>query len=225
MTKKLTLTVLVFLFTIISIKGQDEPKVIIFKPSSETFEGEENIKSEKNSFKLGLIEAIYGSYAVYYERALNNKFTFDAGFGATFSNLIMELEPRFGFRPIGSTSEYYTYNYGRIISFGAKYYLSEVYEDYYFAFSYFNRNYIWDHFPNGDRGRGLTYKENYRISAPQLLFGYSWLGDAGLVLDTFAGIGFTKFSTDIYSTDTDKIETFEESLPTFRFGMKLGIIF
>jgi len=223
MFKKQMLATITILLLCLSAYSQTEPKVIVFKPDSE--DSDDNRMPELNSIKLGLIEAIYGSYSVYYERAIHKHFTLDVGLGATFSNTIMTLEPRFEFRPIGISSEYFTYNYGRSFSFGGKYYLSESFDEYYFAFSYFSRSYIWEHFPNGDKGKTLTYNENFKMSAPQILFGYSWLGDAGLVLDTYAGIGFTKFSADLYSTDSDKIESYTETLPTFRFGMKLGIVF
>lgn len=115
--------------------GDEPTKVLVFKQEKSTFQRE--VKPELNAIKFGVLDAVYGSYSLFYERALNKNFTMEAGIGATYSDRLLDIAPDgidvIRDYSISNTRDYFTFKYGTAISLQAKYYLSEVFEEFYFS--------------------------------------------------------------------------------------------
>lgn len=207
--------------------GDGPTKVLVFKQEKTTYQRE--VKPELNAVKFGVFDAFYGSYTLFYERALNKNFTMEAGLGVTYSDRLLDLPPD-GIDIIRDYSfidprEYFTFNYGTAFSLQAKYYLSEVFDEFYFSAGLNYRKFDWELYPNGDRGATLRKQESLRFSGPQVNVGYAWVYDSGFFLDGNIGISFSNYETILYDAPNDRLVTDNYSKPEFRIGLKVGFIF
>jgi hypothetical protein len=202
-------------------------KVLVFKQEKTTYQRE--VKPELNAVKFGVFDAVYGSYSLFYERALNKHFAMEAGLGATYSDRLLDITPdgidiirNYSF---SNTRDYFTFKYGTAFSLQVKYYLSEVFEEFYFSGGLNYRKYDWDFFPNGDRGITMRKTESLRFSGPQVNVGYAWIYDSGFFLDGNLGVSFSNYETILYDAPNDRLVTDTYTKPEIRIGLKVGFIF
>lgn len=207
--------------------GDGPTKVLVFKQEKSTFQRE--VKPELNAIKFGVLDAVYGSYSLFYERALNKNFTMEAGIGATYSDRLLDIAPDgidvIRDYSISNSRDYFTFKYGTAFSLQAKYYLSEVFEEFYFSAGLNYRKYDWEFYPNGDRGATMRKSESLRFSGPQVNVGYAWIYDSGFFLDGNLGVSFSNYETILYDAPNDRMVTDTYAKPEVRVGLKVGFIF
>ncbi len=179
------LVVLIFTLVALTVYSQTEPRVLTFGDEGSEFTPYE---SEKNAVKFDLIGVLMGSYKMSYERVLNSYFTVEGSLGATYgstflSNIFLNPFIDSDWDNLGDRSP----KLGLTFSFGTRFYLIDVFDEWYVELGYYNRVNRWD-VSMEEFGSNEIYTEKRRRRGPRIMLGYMNDTFGNLIFDTGFGI-------------------------------------
>ena len=222
-----SLFLLLVLLITLSAFTQDEPKVVVFNSSKSTREATDF----KNLIKFGMLEPFSGSFSLYYERVLTDKFSAEIGLGLTIKDYLS-----IAFNDIGNlfseTSD--EARLGPSFALGLRYYPSYIPEDFYVAAEFRYKRYLNDRSYNDGVG-DLIMTETNSSAIGRITFGYQFKVLENVFWDFYGGfgIGKVKQSTldieNVYDPATGEYynvystEKYEGLKPKLHIGIKLGI--
>lgn len=201
--------------------SQENPRVIVFKPE-DTKKTKWGSGEELNALKIGLAEMFLGDFSLFYERALSDIFTFEAGLGFT-----KRKDPSVG--PFGFTffePDYVnpdiTSKVGTALSAGFRLYPDYVFEDFYISIELKYRTYNWDNDYYASYG---TVEESSKVFYPRISSGQSLLISDKLIFDYFGGIGLATITTNRFDWNTESVQPNQTRTLWFHVGLRFGLLF
>jgi hypothetical protein len=219
-----------------SKKGESKDVEVFDQGDDYDYFEKKNSDNPKNVFKINPLEALDGTFPIYFERVLNNKFSLEVGIGLTTtsswsSSISSEL---FGSNDYDG---FYKGKTGLMFKFGARYYAGrndDAPEGTYFALEYQAKNFKFDAYPyiNGSRASSGPYQETNvsNTDLVRILFGYQSEGSSSnFVWDPYIGIGWRKHNFEGWYQEDNKpaptLGSVSEYKPVFLIGFKMGIRF
>jgi hypothetical protein len=191
----------------------------------------------KNFIKINPFEALDGTFPIFFERVLTNKFSVEAGLGlTTTSETFAELRGIFG------NSDYNNFvkgNTGNLFKLGFRYYSSksdDIPEGPYFALEYQVKTYKFDALRYDASGSSTVYSAPYTPSTVtngdfRILFGYQALSSGNFSWDYYLGVGWRQhtfngwYNEDVNSSSKYTLGSSSSARPIFILGVKIGIGF
>lgn len=166
--------------------------------------------------KISLFEYFSGDFALYYERAMGDKFGLEMSLGVTVFDFVGSLFDDFLY-----DYDEKVFQYGLSYSLSLRFYPIELFEEFYIAPEYKYRKYRWTY-----QSYYGDFQETKKHSLPRLNIGYSYFYDNNLLFDYFFGIGMNRETKERYDDYENDIIT--ENLnprPRFHIGFKVGYAF
>ncbi len=218
-----------------SKKGESKDVEVFDQGDDYEYFEKKNSDNPKNVIKINPLDAISGSFPIYFERVLSNKFSVEVGVGLTATsewNITINQE-------LFENSDYEGFHKGKtglMFKIGARYYAGrgdDAPEGTYFALEYQTKNYKFDAYPivNGSRFQGALVESSVsNTDLIRILFGYQSEGSSSnFVWDPYIGIGWRKHTFNgWYEEENTSNAIFGEKSeykPIFLIGFKMGIRF
>jgi hypothetical protein len=219
-------------------KGQSEDVQVFDKTDDYEYFEKKSSNNPKNIFKINPFDALDGSFPLFFERVLTNKFSAEIGIGVTttsesFTSIRKEL---FG-------SDFYEGFHqgqtGTFLKLGVRYYAGkndDAPEGSYLALEYQTKNFQFDAYPyikdgsNFYRAATGPYQDTKVTNTDliRVIFGYQSDNSSNFCWDPYIGIAMRKRTFDgWYEDESGKpiLGSISETKPIFLIGAKLGIRF
>ena len=212
--------------------ASNQPKVIVFKPDSET--SDKNYTPEfRHMIKISPLMFFNGDFPLFYELRLGNNTSLEVAAGITNKDHINAI-----FDEINDNNPNYLYEYdetteyefGKSFRVAFKYWPSKygaLDEGYYFSPEFLYRNYqstsLMEYYSPNNTLSELLYDKERVVKEFRMLVGWVYYLDDNVFFEYFVGVGLANITTKFSLSGSTTPEFVDDkSRPNYIVGIKLG---